>query len=74
MRKVRYIQVDSHISYYSLTNNKVYDVINNRNDILTLLDDDGFKDYFTLHKNDGVSEFIDVTSEYRSEVIDSILM
>lgn len=77
MRKVKYTPIIGDLKYRNLTSGKIYDIISYNSDshkgyiCIWLLNDDGIEDWF-LYTND-VSEFIDVTSEYRSEIIDCIL-
>ncbi len=80
MKKVKY-EPSSNVVYIKLTKGKVYDVFNyicdpvNRNDdMITILNDEGVKDTFFIYSNEGILEFIDVTTEYRDEVINNILL
>lgn len=67
MRKVKYNSI--HNVYYNLTDNKVYDVIEFDDDHFEIINDNGDKLGFRIYNN----LFINVTSEYRSELIDEIL-
>lgn len=74
MKKVRYTPADP-ITYINLTVNKIYDVITYTTGTITLLDDDGIRDYFPRYSDEQYKtlEFIDATHEYRDEVINEIL-
>lgn len=66
MRKVKFNYTDK---LYSLTNGKVYDVVELRDDYFKIIDDKGME-YAIMRSN---KSFTDVTHEYRSELIDEIL-
>lgn len=86
MKKVKFIRNES-VSK-RITPGKVYDVIayipmlHNIEDCVYVINDFGLKDSFYKHivKSDGVTitlgdrVFIDVTAEFRDEVIDEILL
>lgn len=78
MKKVKYI-LAAEVSYSTLTIGKVYDVISQEHDLVVeyhsiyLLNDLGLKDWYFVNAFDGRPEFIDVTHEYRNEVIKCIL-
>lgn len=73
MRKVRYIPEENMAAYKSLTINKVYDVIDYVDRTIVLLADDGVVKYFYMYSGYETLEFINVTHEYRNEIIDNIL-
>lgn len=66
MRKVKFSYKDK---LYSLTNGKVYDVVELRDDYFKIINDVGLEYGIMISNN----LFIDVTSEYRNELIDEIL-
>ena len=66
MRKVKFSYKDK---LYSLTNGKVYDVVELRDDYFKIINDVGLEYAIMISNN----LFIDVTSEYRNELIDEIL-
>mgnify|MGYP001566120820 CR=1 FL=1 len=80
MNRIRYIPSDLK-SYSRLTPYKVYDVLcfsdvihsNNIPDSIVITNDDGEVEHFFTHSDDDVLEFIEVTIEFRNEVIDEIL-
>ncbi len=82
MRKVKYVHSDPSVDemfYDQLTDGKVYDVIRydhelRYDDSVTILNDLGDRDTFFIYSNEGILEFIDVTTEYRDEVINNILL
>lgn len=60
--------------YYALIYDKVYDVVydDKEFDILVVMDERGEEEFF--NKRDQDKTFIDVTSEYRSKIIEDILL
>lgn len=78
MRKVKYIPA-THLAYSRLTIGKVYDVISYEYDlklncnIIYIRNDEGVTDWYFASIHNDVSVFIDVTHEYRNDVINEIL-
>lgn len=77
---MRYVKYTDNYNYYKqLTINKVYEVIdissvfNGNVKTLLLIDDDGTEDWFIFRGLTGPNLFKDVTSKYRSLLIDNIL-
>ena len=72
MRKVRY-EPANHMYYALLEAGKVYDVLKDVDNGILIVNEIGEKEYYDNHSDFGVLEFIDVTKEYRNEIINSIL-
>lgn len=72
MKKVRYFSKESDVHFATLTNGKIYDVINNipcrPYHIITIYDDYNVEQthYFNWL-------FTDATTQYRNDIIDGIL-
>lgn len=70
--KVRYIPIDG--CYVKLTSHKVYEVIKYKNNHIKIFNDEGSLVYYCIYSFDSKLEFIDVTRQYRNEIIDGILL
>lgn len=75
MKKVRYVPCGD-LSYGELTIGKVYDVIHYSKYTIRIIDDNNAWNVFfisSITPTGSIDEFIDVTPEFRNELIDDIL-
>lgn len=74
MRRLKYSPMAG-LTYKRLTINKVYEVVNISKNVnkVELINDENEPEIFNIYLSDNYNDFIDVTAEFRDDIIDDIL-